>query len=562
MTARPRWLGSIALVLAAIEPGASSAAADQPRPRSLDATLRVMQRILTDEPWDGEPSDDLKRAAAGLWKAGPSAVGPLSVRMQKGSRAEREAAAFALSGFPTHLLRIRGLLVDAVRDGICPAAYTLKPLAESADLAVLHDAYRRGCFSAGEVLATLGSPGMEAILDLLGDPLQGEHRKDQAAQLLAEVPCHTRAHLVPRLLRLAADEKGDEMGRALALQVLREIEVCHPIAREPVRAAALSRSAVVRRSAVGVLAEWRDPQAAVELAKEIVETNGDSWAVLKIGELGASARLAVPSLSRYLERGPWLERMHAATPLGRIGGDEAEDALVRGLGNPSWSASLCAVKGLVVMRARKPSTQAALRTVATGHWLAAVRRAASSAAAFLAASAAERAALPEPAICRGAAADLIPDGPKACSKNGQGLRASQAGVPPLPFRPEDPPTTAMRVPEGWLLGYDRGEFGGKLLFRRTDGVTQTVLERFPVRALHQMNGQPVAVIAADHTTILFKVTVPHAGGPLSAAPWRDVPGYRAASAEDPSGGLLVRTTVGRYLLSPSGEIKEGSCETN
>src|SRR5687768_1278215 len=95
-----RWLCSMAFAVAAIELAASSAAAAQPRSKSLDATLRVIQRILAEDPWDGEPSGDLKRAAAGLWKVGPSAVGPLSIRMQKGSRVEREAAAFALSGFP------------------------------------------------------------------------------------------------------------------------------------------------------------------------------------------------------------------------------------------------------------------------------------------------------------------------------------------------------------------------------------------------------------------------------------------------------------------------------
>lgn len=103
MTARTRFLCSLALALAAIEPRSAAAAGEQSPPKSLDARLRAIQRILAEDPWDGEPSDDLKRAAGGVWKAGPAAVNPLTARLQKGDRLEREAAAFALSGFPSHL---------------------------------------------------------------------------------------------------------------------------------------------------------------------------------------------------------------------------------------------------------------------------------------------------------------------------------------------------------------------------------------------------------------------------------------------------------------------------
>jgi hypothetical protein len=85
---------------------------------------------------------------------------------------------------------------------------------------------------------------------------------------------------------------------------------------------------------------------------------------------------------------------------------------------------------------------------------------------------------------------------------------------PLSFPP------ALRVRGGWLVGADRGEWGGELVFLGDDGIQRKLLDE-NVQDIVQLGSRYVAVTGLAHLTLnhgmLYEV------GPDEGGSWRAPP---------------------------------------
>ena len=128
---------------------------------------------------------------------------------------------------------------------------------------------------------------------------------------------------------------------------------------------------------------------------------------------------------------------------------------------------------------------------------------------------------------------------------------------------EQVPNVALRAGNGWLVGSNRGEWGGELMFIGDDGVKQLVLDR-NVEDIYQLGGKYVATVGLAHMTMnngaLIEIDRDD-GGHWGSKVWRILPGAPRASWLVEGGDLLVKTIGGgTVLVSPDGGMRMATCE--
>ena len=125
------------------------------------------------------------------------------------------------------------------------------------------------------------------------------------------------------------------------------------------------------------------------------------------------------------------------------------------------------------------------------------------------------------------------------------------------------PNVALRAGNGWLVGSNRGEWGGELMFVGDNGVKQLVLDR-NVEDIYQLGDKYVATVGLAHITMnngaLIELDRGDSGQWRSKA-WRILPGAPRASWLVESGDLMVKTVGGgTILVFPDGGMRMATCE--
>lgn len=142
-------------------------------------------------------------------------------------------------------------------------------------------------------------------------------------------------------------------------------------------------------------------------------------------------------------------------------------------------------------------------------------------------------------------------------------------LPPPPDDPDAPPLLVRRVPnvvlpvgDGWLLGSDRGEFGGELVHRARDGSTTRLLQE-NVHDIFRVGNRIIAVTGIAHMIINRGMLVdvsPSGEGGWVATPWRRLPGQPEASWRVSDDELLVKTRRGGTIIASSnGDMRMADC---
>ena len=126
---------------------------------------------------------------------------------------------------------------------------------------------------------------------------------------------------------------------------------------------------------------------------------------------------------------------------------------------------------------------------------------------------------------------------------------------------EQVPSTALRVPGGWLLGSDRGEWGGELVFFGEQGQQHELLQE-NVEDIFRFGDGYVAVIGIAHLGgnrgALISVAQTAAG--WKASTWRILPGAPMRTYLTTSGELLVATySGGTIVISADGKMRMAEC---
>lgn len=124
------------------------------------------------------------------------------------------------------------------------------------------------------------------------------------------------------------------------------------------------------------------------------------------------------------------------------------------------------------------------------------------------------------------------------------------------------PGVALRVEGGWLVGADRGEWGGELVFIGDNGLNQTILEQ-NVEDIYRLGSRLVAVTGLAHMFMnegmLYEV-VSDSGGHWSARTWRALPSAPGSSWLVPTGELQVNSHGGVSVLVDSvGVMRMAPC---
>ena len=341
-------------------------------------------------------------------------------------------------------------------------------------------------------------------------------------------------------------------------------------------------------------------------AKRISEQR-DEFVLRDLAEVGAAGRSAGPTVTPLLEEASE-RRVWAATTLGFIGYREAIPALVRTLEQPvdpllAWASA----NALARLDAREASE--ALALVADTHWYPPVRDAAKDALRVIQAGggvpppasrneffqqytafmdiggevpkcddvlessrvdnrmqkllrdtsedALKRLAYPTVVLSYGAsdAQEQRAAGKDIITIDARNIREYRESI-------EQTPDVALRLDDGWLVGGNRGEWGGELVVVGDDGTFQTLLEK-NVRDLHLVGDRIVAVVGLAHLGLnagsLYEVHR-EPGNEWTASIWRVLPGVPVTARPVQPEGLLIETVrKGSVVVLPNGEMRMARC---
>lgn len=124
------------------------------------------------------------------------------------------------------------------------------------------------------------------------------------------------------------------------------------------------------------------------------------------------------------------------------------------------------------------------------------------------------------------------------------------------------PQVALRVAAGWLLGANRGEWGGELVYAADDGRKQRVLDG-NIEDIYNLGGQVIALGGVAHMIInegaVHRLRL-SAAGEWSAEPWLQLPGAPESSWPVETGEILVNTYGGgTVLIAADGSMRMAPC---
>ncbi len=315
---------------------------------------------------------------------------------------------------------------------------------------------------------------------------------------------------------------------------------------------------------------------AVSVFLERLRVEPDMLVFRGLAEIRENGRAAGSEVVKFLRHEDWDLRVGAARCLGYIGYTEGTQALIDVLADPNdWRLVFVAAESLGRLHAK--SAIPALERVASRYWYAPVAAGARKAI---------RAINDEESYNsrwqpRNFAFDFFdyehvatedtPSGkainivkPQNDELDATALARMFYPVDIVGYGPEGrvvnkrttKPSCGLKVPNGFLLGADRGEWGGELVFTDRASTTVHVIED-NVRGIHRMPFGILAITGLAHLMLnhgmIYLVEVPASGKP-KATKWKSLPGAPRQSGIMADGRLFISCTGGNVVVSTDGRI--------
>jgi len=358
------------------------------------------------------------------------------------------------------------------------------------------------------------------------------------------------------------------------------------------------------------LIHLRSTQCGSIFAKRLAQRPSEST-LRQAGAAGTAARDAGPEVVKLLNHPDWDIRLEATKTLGRIGYTEAAPALARLLNDPT-DVHLNRMAAESLGRLGATSAVDALKETAAHHWHPEVREEAKIALGHIVSSkpyaSKSRANDPflellgndywgikspkvksvelvqeplESKLYKSAAPakmrelsyrrESIWTGPsdrktqKTAREYGATITVNDDGLATYRKPVEQVPDVALRVENGWLVGSDRGEWGGELVFVGDDG-QRTNVRQGNVDDLFDLGGKYIAITGLSHLTInygrVYQVESSESGQ-WSCKLWRTLPGAPRSCGKLPSGEIFISTSGGGdIILSQDGTFRMAPSELN
>lgn len=346
----------------------------------------------------------------------------------------------------------------------------------------------------------------------------------------------------------------------------------------------------------------RSKKAGVILAKQL-KANPDYLFLSDIAEVGLAAKDAGPGVADLLGHSDWDLRLGAARTLGFIGYNGADGRLIKLLDDPS-DVRLNFVAAESLGRLKSKAAVKELKRTGKDHWHPHVRTAAVRAAGKIESNSnyeleypggnfpfeyfnfqywgiesPEDLKLPiveDPAsLASHAEKDQDLPGSLAYSieivSYGAGDEEEQKAAKDwdgiIVVNPDNmvekrekvshTPVVGLRVSGGWLLGGDRGEWGGELVFKGDKQQSGKIFEE-NVEGLFRLGGRTIAVTGLAHLGLndgmIYELNFVE--GKWSASPWRALPGAPRRSGKLKNGEVMVATYGGGIIiLSEDGGLR-------
>ena len=118
------------------------------------------------------------------------------------------------------------------------------------------------------------------------------------------------------------------------------------------------------------------------------------------------------------------------------------------------------------------------------------------------------------------------------------------------------PAVGLRLPRGVLLGTDRGEWGGELVYVDSSG-TLRIARRENVHGIHRVGNRTVAVVGLAHGISdegrLEEIEL-RPDGTVQTRLWRILPGAPDESGVLRDGSLFVRCSEADVVVQPDGTM--------
>ena len=550
------------------------------------AALLVVFGCVTGPP---QPSD-VKSLVDALKKAAKPGEGIAGEEQEMAKKVQ----SFGSEAIPYLLL----LLQDKNKDARDLASYTLRDIDGLTEqhLDALIESCRRGDGWIPLAIARIGTP--KAVTFLVEELVRARQTQTQltgAIELLGQ-------KAVPHLVQVYEMDSGwdsdlevtmcfvfNELGEKAAGAV----EPLSKMAKDETAPIERRRRAIAALGAIGLSAETAIPQLqklrqnrdieirdaattailgigsaeAVPILVERLEANPGINLLRDFAALRARGRPAGPALMKFLDSEDWDLRIGAARALGYIGYEEAADSLVKLLNCvDDWRVVLSAAESLGRLKAERAIPR--LSQVSKDHWYPPVREAAAMAIKSI------RESMPiEPRYSSANFPFEFYDYEHA-GRQMENLTGEEAKRIRFPIAQTlDQPLTisikeknggkkkvtcrGVKVEDGYLVGSDKGEWGGEITFIDVQGDSNVVVGK-NTEAIYQTPQGIVAVTGLAHLSsnegLIYKVTK-DAQGKWGAKKWRALPGAPVFSCLLKDGNLFVSCFGGIVLISPSGEMK-------
>jgi HEAT repeat protein len=437
-------------------------------------------------------------------------------------------------------------------------------------------------------------------------PRCGEQDHYNLGAVLAEMEEDARTLAAPQLMAVAEEPAASEQAVRGTLEMIGQLGTAGA-SLEPRLQALRGRkpelAASIDETLVGI-----GSSKAGDIFSQRLRESPDIYQLRDLADTGSAGVAAGPVLVELLRHPDWEIRQGAARALGFIGYADGASALVPLLDEPT-DVRLNWIAAESLGRLQAASALPALQRAAQSHWFPAVRQAASRALVAIAggkpyADESGQSLLPEFFAFMAMAYDLPtciepelaqvaePPGQKLAGKKdadrlaklayaativsfGAADETEQKAAHPdgiIQVTPRNivehrqivpqTPSIALRVDDGWLVGSDRGEFGGELAYVDDKGVSQTFLDE-NVEDIYRLGPRLVAVTGLAHMGIdhgLLYELARGADGRWTAKPWRTLPSAPGSSWFVPSGELQVNSYHGvSVLIDPAGAMRMAPC---
>ena len=355
--------------------------------------------------------------------------------------------------------------------------------------------------------------------------------------------------LIDPLIEFISLRQGNENAIGWAVYLLGEIG---PNAR---RAAPLlvklaeEKPGSYRYAVDTALLEMGAPEAAQAAFRLLQNKSSRRYVIGRIVRLKELGRPARPVLVHCLGEDDWDLRLDAARAIAEIGYAEGASHLIRLLGEKDdWRQAFVAATSLGRLRAAQ--AVGPLTELAKSHWYPPVREAAEEAIRVIQGQAAYSQTEEDRLRQIGLEPYMMVKATSAPSDAGQSLaaepnRQDEAQLAKLAYKEEQchsyedtegqtvekrysadrVPQVGIRVADGYLVGFDQGEFGGELLFIDLTGKRTGLWEN--TQGIHKMPFGIVAVTGYGHFTdrgMLVKVFRGQ-DGVWQATRWKSLPGH-------------------------------------